>query len=182
MAVAGQMTAPALQALKDGKFAGSWTLEASRSQVLLRSKSMWGLVSVKGVFRQVSGNGAVTAAGEVSGAISVRAESIDTKNKKRDDHLRSADFFEVDKHPEITFSVDGVRPSEQGVTVTGALTVHGVTRPLSFEAQVSSFDGDEAQLDAQVAVNRSDFGLTWNQMGMASLDNTLTIHAVFKRS
>jgi polyisoprenoid-binding protein YceI len=182
MAVAGHVTAPTLQALNDGKLAGSWMLEASRSEVLLRSKSMWGLVSVKGVFRQVSGSGTVTAAGEVSGTISVRAASIDTKNKKRDDHLRSADFFEVDKHPEITFSVDGVRPSGQGVTVTGALTVHGVTRPLSFEAQVSSFDGDEVQLGAQVAVNRSDFGLTWNQMGMASLDNTLTIRAVFTRS
>lgn len=181
MAASGQMTAPALQALKDGKLAGTWTLDASRSEVRLRSKSMWGLVSVQGVFRNVTGTAAVTAAGEVTATIGVQAASIDTKNKKRDEHLRSADFFEVGKHPRITFSVDGVRPSEQGIAVTGGLTVRGVTRPLSFEALVSGFDGDEVRLDAQVAVNRADFGLTWNQLGMASMDNALTVHAVFTR-
>jgi polyisoprenoid-binding protein YceI len=182
MAVSGQMTAPALQALNDGKLAGSWTVDASRSQVGLRTKSMWGLAPVNGVFRDVSGNAAVTAEGEVSGTIAVRAGSIDTKNKKRDEHLRSADFFEAGEYPEITFSIGGVRPSGPGIAVTGGLTVHGVTRPLTFEAQVSSFDGDEVWLDAQVTVDRSDFGLTWSPMGMASMNNTLTIHAVLTRS
>src|SRR6266699_4283863 len=102
MAPTRQMTTSALQAtLKDGTLAGSWTLDASRSTIGLRSKSMWGLAPVKGVFRQVSGTGAVSPAGEVSGTITVAAASVDTKNKRRDKHLRSADFFDSDTHPQI---------------------------------------------------------------------------------
>ena len=85
MAPSGQMDASALQALlKDAALTGTWTLDASKSTVGLRSKSMWGMVSVKGVFRQASGQGTVSPAGDVSGTITVSAASIDTKNKKRD--------------------------------------------------------------------------------------------------
>ena len=183
MAPTGQVTASAVQAmLKDGTLAGSWTLDGSRSTIGLRSKSMWGLAPVKGVFRQVSGEGSVLPEGQVSGTITVAAASIDTKNKKRDTHLRSADFFDSGTHPQITVRVDRLTPSGQGVTVTGALTVRDHTQPLTFDATVSAVDGNEAQFDAEVPVNRADFGLTWNQMGMASMHNTITIHAVFTRS
>jgi polyisoprenoid-binding protein YceI len=182
MAPSGQMTASALQAmLKDATLAGAWTLDASRSTLGLRSKSMWGLAPVRGIFRQVSGKGEVSPAGEVSGAIAVTAASIDTKNKRRDTHLRSADFFESDAYPQITFRVDRLTPSSDGVTVTGALTVRDRTRPVSFEARASVLDG-EVWLDAELQVDRSDFGLLWNQMGMASMHNTITVHAVFTRS
>jgi len=182
MAPSGQLTSSALQALlQGGKFAGSWALDASRSEVRLKSKSMWGLAPVKGVFHTITGNGTLTAAGDARGTITVAAGSIDTKNKKRDDHLRSADFFDSANHPDITFTVDGVRPANGGVRVTGSLTVHGRTRPLSLDATVSSVDADEVWLDAEVQVNRADFGLTWNQMGMASLNNTIAVHAVFTR-
>jgi polyisoprenoid-binding protein YceI len=181
MSASNQLTPSAAQALRDGTAAGSWTLDASRSQVLLKSKSMWGLVPVKGAFRQVSGTGTVSPAGEVTGTVTVAAASVDTGNKKRDDHLRSADFFDVASHPAITFTVDQVRPSGAGVTVSGQLGVRDRTRPASFDAQVSRLDGDEVHLDGELLVNRADFGLTWNQMGMASLSNTITIHAVFTR-
>ena len=182
MAQSGQLTASALDTLlRDGKLAGSWALDASRSEVRLRSKSMWGLVAVKGVFGQVAGSGTVSAAGETSGTITVAAKSIDTKNKKRDEHLRSADFFDAANYPSITFQADQVQPSSEGVMVTGSLTVRGRTRPVSFGARVASFDGDEVWLDGAVQVNRGDFGLTWNQMGMASMNNTITVHAVFTR-
>ncbi len=182
MAPSGQMTASALQAmLKDATLAGSWTLDASRSTIGLRSKSMWGLAPVKGVFRQVSGNGSVSPAGQVSGAITVAAASIDTKNKRRDTHLRSADFFDSETHPQITFRVDRLTPASDRVTVAGALTVRDRTRPVSFGARASVVDG-EVWLDAEVHIDRSDFGLTWNQMGMASVKNTITVHAVFTRS
>ena len=59
--------------------------------------------------------------------------------------------------------------------------VHGRTRPVSFNAQVSRFDDDEVHLDGELLVNRADFGLTWNQMGMASMSNTITVNAVFTR-
>jgi len=136
------------------------------------------LTRVKGVFREVSGQGTVSPSGEVSGTITVAAASIDTKNNKRDTHLRSDDFFDTDNTPRIIFSVDRLTPSGDGVTVTGSLTVRGRTRPISFPAQVS-FGGDEVWLDAEVKVNRDDFGLTWNQLGMASMSNTITVHAVF---
>jgi len=167
--------------LQDGKLAGAWTLDSSRTEIGLKSKSMWGMVSVKGVFRQVTGNGTVSAAGDVSGVITVAAGSIDTKVKKRDEHLRSADLFDVDNHPHITFAVKQVQPSGQGVTVTGDLTVRDTTRPLSFAARVSSTGEAEVALDGEVRVNRADFGLTWNQLGMASMDNAITVHAVFTK-
>lgn len=180
MASSGQLTSSALRALQDGKLAGSWALDATRSEVRLESKSVWGLVPVKGIFRQVTGNGTVSAAGDVTGTITVAARSVDTKNKKRDEHLRSADFFDVANHPDITFTVDGIRPDNGGVKVTGSLTVRGRTRPASFDVKVSSAGG-EVTLDGEVQVNRADFGLTWNQMGMASMHNMITAHAVFTR-
>jgi polyisoprenoid-binding protein YceI len=175
------LTAPALQALRNGKLNGNWTLDGARSEVRLRTKSMWGLAKVNGVFRQVTGQGAVTEGDGVTGTITVSAASIDTKNKKRDDHLRSADFFQVSRYPDITFAVDGIVAAGQEISVHGSLTVLGKTRPLTFPVAVSSFDGDELWLDAEVTVNRGDFGITWNQMGMASMDNTIAVHAVFTR-
>jgi polyisoprenoid-binding protein YceI len=182
MAPSGQTNAPALQALlADAALAGNWTLDASRSTVSLRSKSMWGLVPVKGVFRQASGQGTVSPAGDVSGTVTVSAASIDTKNKKRDTHLRSADFFDSDTYPDITFTVDRAKPSGQGVTVSGSLTVRDLTKPLTFDATVSAVSDDEISLAAEVQINRADFGLTWNQMGMAAMHNTITVHAVFTK-
>jgi polyisoprenoid-binding protein YceI len=117
----------------------------------------------------------------VAGTITVAAGSIDTKMKKRDEHLRSADFFDVANHPDITFAADQVTPSGEGVTVTGALTVRGRTRPVSFAARVSGIDEAQVELDGEIKVNRTDFGLTWNQLGMSSVHNTITVHAVFTR-
>ena len=182
MAPSGQSTAPTVDTLlRDGQLTGSWTLDPSRSQVRLSSKSMWGLVSVKGVFTDVSGTGTVSPSGAVSGTITVAAGSVDTKNKKRDAHLRSADFFDSDAHPDITFTVDGIRPSGQDITVSGALTVRDRTRPVAFQARAFTVGSREVRLEAEVRINRGDFGLTWNQLGMASMDNTITVHAVFTR-
>ncbi len=183
MAPTGQVSASALQAmLKDAALAGSWTLDSSRSAVGLRSKSMWGLAPVKGRFGEVAGTGTVSPDGQVSGTITVAAASINTKMAKRDTHLRSADFFDSEKYPHIIVRADRITPASQGITVTGALTVRDRTQPLTFDATVSAVDGDEVQLDAEIQVNRADFGLTWNQLGMASMHNTITVHAVFTRS
>jgi polyisoprenoid-binding protein YceI len=180
MTPSGQLTAPGLQALlADAALAGDWNLDGARSTIGLRSRSIWGLAPVKGVFGQITGDGTVSPAGEVSGTITVAAASIETKNAKRDKHLRSADFFQTDTYPHITFSVDRLQPSSEGVTVTGQLTVRGRTRPVTFPAKVSVLDSGEVRLDAEVQVNRADFGLIWNQMGMASMKNTITVHAVF---
>jgi hypothetical protein len=82
-------------------------------------------------FSEVSGNGTISADGEVSGTVAVAAASIDSNVARRDAHLRSADFFGSGNYPDITFTADGTRPSGRGVTVTDALTVRGRTLPCS---------------------------------------------------
>jgi polyisoprenoid-binding protein YceI len=181
MAPSGQLSSSELQALlRDGKLAGSWTLDPDRSEVRLTTRHTWGLRPLHGVFRQITGNGTVTAAGDVSGVITVAAGSIDTKNSTRDKHLRSADFFHIAAHPDLTFTIDDVKPEEEGVRVTGSLTVRGRTRPASFQAKISAPD-DEVWLDGELQVNRAHFGLTWNWLRIASMDNTIAVHAVLTR-
>jgi len=177
----GQPATSALQALAgDGTLAGSWTLDPARSEVRLQSRHTWGLLPVRGVFGRVAGNGTVTAAGQVTGTLTIAAGSIDTKNKMRDKDLRSAKLFDIASHPDITYTVDGIQPADGAARVTGSLTVRGRTRPLSFDAKVSAA-ADEVRLDAEVPVNRADFGLTYSPLRMASLQNTITVHAVFTR-
>ena len=173
------MTGPSVQALlDDGALAGAWRLDPRESSIALKSTA-FGVLPVKGVFREVSGYGTVSAKGEVSGTLTVAAASIDTKNARRDTHLRSADFFDSASNPDITFTADGIRVSGEAAAVTGALTVRERTRPLSFDAVASAGRDGEIWLDAEVRVNRADFGLTWNRMGMVSMNSTLTIHAMF---
>jgi polyisoprenoid-binding protein YceI len=176
-----QPTTSTLHALvQDGTLTGSWTLDPARSQVRLQSRHTWGLLPVHGVFRQVTGNGRVTADGQVTGTLTVAAGSIDTKNKMRDKDLRSAKLFDIANHPDITYTIDGMQPANGGIRITGSLTVRGHTRPLSFDAKISTAAG-EVRLDAEVPVNRADFGLTYRPLRMASLNNTITVHAVFTR-
>ena len=175
------MTAPALlDLLKGGTLTGEWVLDPRNSTVRLKSKSM-GLIPVNGVFSEVSGSGTVSPDGTATGTLQVAAASIDTRNAKRDTHLRSADFFDSDNHPDITFTADDIQPSARGVAVTGALTIRDRTRPLSFDATPTVPGDGEVWLDAEVRVDRTDFGITWNQLGMVAKTSTLTIHAVFTR-
>ena len=178
-APSGQTTASVM--LTDGALAGEWVLDPRESSIRLKTRSMWGMAPVKGVFREVSGNGIISPDGQVSGIVTVATASIDTKNARRDTHLRSADFFDVANNPDITFAADHMQPSGQGVAVAGALTVRGRTRPLSFDAAASVQGDGGIWLDAEIRINRADFGLTWNPMGMVGVNNTLAIHAVFTR-
>jgi len=182
MTPAEQIAVPVLQKLlNDAALAGEWILDPSRTTVSLKNRSAGGLIRVNGVFREVSGHGTVSPDGGVSGTLTVAAASIDTKNDRRDRHLRSADFFDSDNYPDITFTAEGIRPSGQGVTVTGALSVRDRDRPLSFDGRAAVPADGEVWLDAEVQINRADFGLTWNLMGLVSMSNTLTIHAVFTK-
>jgi polyisoprenoid-binding protein YceI len=182
MATSERMTEPTLRArLADGSLAGTWMLDRSRSTIGLRTRSMWGLVPVKGTFGEISGEGTVSPTGDASGTITVGAASVDTKMTKRDVHLRSADFFDVDNYPHIIFTARRLTLTADGVTVAGTLQVRDRTRPLTFPATVSASRDDMIQLDAEVSIDRSDFGLTWGPMRMSSMKNTITIHAVFVR-
>ena len=170
--------------LADGKLAGAWTLDGARSSVGLSSKSMWNMVKVKGRFTQVTGAAAISAAGEAAGTITVAAASVDTGIKKRDDHLRSADFFDAAKYPDISVSVTSVTLSGDGAEAafSGTLTVRDQTRPVTVSGKLSAPGADEITLDAVVPVNRGDYGMTFNQLNMMSLNNIITIHAVFAKA
>jgi polyisoprenoid-binding protein YceI len=170
--------------LADGKLAGAWTLDGTRSSVGLSSKSVWNLIKVNGRFTQVTGAADISAAGEATGTITVAAASVDTGNKKRDDHLRSADFFDAAKYPDISASVTSVTLAGDGesATFSGTLTVRDQTRPVTISGKVSAPGADEIALDAELPVNRGDYGMSFNQLNMMSLHNVITIHAVFARA
>lgn len=182
MAMSVRMTEPRLRArLADGSLTGMWRLDPARSSVELHSKSMWGLAPVKGVFADVTGEGVLFDEGRVSGHIKVASASIDTRNKRRDVHLRSADFLHGDVHPHIVFTAERITPAGDQATVAGTLQIRDRTRPITFPATITASGDNEVRIEAQLQIDRSDFGLTWNQMGMASMKNTITVSAVFVR-
>ena len=129
--------------LASGALAGAWVLDPARSTVALHSKSMWGLMPIRGVFREVEGAGTVTADGQVTGHLAVKTASLDTKIGKRDEHLRSDDFFASGTYPAITFALAKIEPAATGVTVAGSLTVRDQSRPLSFPARATQTGGSE---------------------------------------
>jgi polyisoprenoid-binding protein YceI len=179
MAPSGQLTSTTLlKSLRDGRFVGRWVLDGARTEVLFKSRYMWGLVPLKGTFHHVRGHAIVSEASDVTGTISVGAASVDTGNKTRDERLRSADFFDAANYPDICFSIEGATPFGWGMSGWGRLTVRGKTSPLFFDAAVSSGDG-ETSVDGDFEINRADFGLGWNQMRMASMQSTITAHLVF---
>jgi polyisoprenoid-binding protein YceI len=182
MTMSIRMTEPRLRArLADGSLTGVWRLDPAQSSVHLRSKSMWGLAPVKGAFGELSGEGSLSADGQASGTISVASASIDTKIKKRDAHLRSAEFFDSDTYPYIVFTAERLTLVGEQIMAAGTLQVRDRTQPLTFPVTITASGDDEVRIDAEVHIDRSDFGLTWNQMGMASMKNTITISAVFVR-
>ena len=182
MITTGTLNSPAVQTLlSEARLAGDWVLDPSRSKVELHTRHMWGLRPVNGVFREVSGLGAVSPAGEVSGTLMVTAASIDSKSKKRDDHLRSDDFFDVSNYPHITFAVERVTSNSDAVIVTGRLSVRGRSRPLELPVRVAMFGDDQLVIDGEARIDRADFGLTWNLLGAASMKSTIAVHAVFNR-
>ena len=180
-ASSGQLAPPALQdLLTGGTLTGSWILDPGSSSVRLKTKAM-GLIPVNGGFGEVTGSGTVGPDGTVRGRLTVGTASIDTRNARRDIHLRSADFFDSENSPDITFAASGIQPRGQSLVVTGALTIRGQTRPLSVETTVSVRGDSEIGLDAAVQINRADFGITWNALGLTSMNATVTIHATFVR-
>jgi polyisoprenoid-binding protein YceI len=160
-------------------FAGRWTLDPSQTSIEFHTKAIW-VLSVKGTFKSIEGGGSVGADGSVTGSIVLDAASVDTKKKKRDDHLRTADFFEVNAFPTITFTVTDAHPTDGGrAELLGDLTIHGSTRPLTVVADVST-EGESATVTAEVDIDRSAWGLTWAKMG-AALTNHVVINARFTK-
>jgi len=162
---------------------GLWQLDPARSTVAVRQKTMWGMVTVNGTFAGVTGDGEVRPDGSASGTVTIDAASLDTKHTKRDKHLRSADFFDADRHPAITFAVRSCAPrTDDTVEVSGQLTVRGISRPQSFTARVTDSTADAVTLAAELTVDRAEFGMTWNQMAMMRGLTTITTTLRFARA
>jgi len=167
--------------LQNATLAGEWNLDPAKSKVIFRTRHTFNLLPLTGVFEKVSGHGTVSAEGVATGTIAVEATSVETKNARRDKHLRSAAFFDVQKSPDITFAAKQIDPDGDGIKVTGDLTVRGTTRAITFPARVEVGGDNEISVDAEVPIDRRDYGLTWNFAGIAAWKNTIAVHAVFTK-
>jgi polyisoprenoid-binding protein YceI len=99
--------------------------------------------------------------------VTIDTASIETKEAKRDAHLRSADFFDVEKFPHLTFKSTAIERSDDGYLVTGDLTIHGITKSVKLEVEGGEvvkdpWGGTRTGFSAKTALSRKDFGLTWN--------------------
>ncbi|MFE0627306.1 YceI family protein [Streptomyces sp. NPDC058864] len=159
---------------------GTWTLDPAGSAVRFAHRTMWGMATVKGTFGEVGGTGVLAADGTGQGTLTVGAASLDTGNKQRDTHLRSTDFLDAAAHPSIVFTAHRVTAGTDGaLTADGELTVRGTTRPVNLTGRVEAAAADAVVLTVETLVDRADFGITWNRMGMIKGSATLTVAARF---
>ena len=154
-------------ALKDEGATGTYTFDKAHSSIGFRVKHM-GLVDVPGYFRDFSGTVNYDAKDLTRSSIEFTAkmESVDTGVGARDKHLRTADFFEVEKYPEMTFKSTKVEKKGKNLMVTGDLTMKGVTKQISFPVQIVGFlkdqkGGTRAGAVAETTINRRDFGVNY---------------------
>lgn len=159
--------------------AGNWTLVPDRSAVTFRNKTLWGLATVTGRFTEFTGEGSAGAG--VNGRVVIAAASVRTGIGKRDNHLRSADFFDVEAHPDITLQVTSVDPSDDSVRLTTALTVRGVSKSVELPVDVQVLDDGALRLSGQFEVQRDDFGVSGDLLGMVGPTTILSGELVFTR-
>jgi polyisoprenoid-binding protein YceI len=151
---------------------GTWTLDPANSTVEFRTKTFWGLMTVKGTFSKYEGH--LDLSGDPAIKLTIDAASLDTKNKKRDTHLRSEDFFGVEKHPEVTFEASDVSLDGEQLRVGGKLAAGGSEIPVQLTARVVTA-GEGYELDATVIVDHRQLGMTFNQAGMIKDSSTLIV-------
>ncbi len=147
----------------------SLNLDTTHSSVEFSVRHM-GLATVRGRFEKFSVDAEANEQGEPTRVSAViDAASINTGTADRDGHLRSADFFDVENHPKITFESSNIERRGDKYVIEGDLTIRGVTKPASFEADVTEFVTDpwgnpRLLAEATGKIKRTDWGLTWNQV------------------
>jgi polyisoprenoid-binding protein YceI len=160
--------------------AGTWKIDPSHSRVEFSIRHM-GIASIRGSFADFEG---VIAGGEeagVSGAI--RVGSVDTRDEARDGHLQSPDFFDAERHPEMTFASTRFDDGK----VVGDLTIRGVTRQVELDARVTGagtdpWGNERLGLELEGEIDRHDFGVSWNTplpTGGLLLGDTVRLSAGF---
>ncbi|MBP2324944.1 polyisoprenoid-binding protein YceI [Kibdelosporangium banguiense] len=147
-----------------GYLTGTWTAELDNSEVAFTVRHLM-ISKVRGRFTKFDVT-IVTGEDPLSSSVtaSIDLASIETGNERRNAHLRSADYFEVEKYPTMTYRSTGVRQADEGWVVDGDLTLHGVTRyvPLAIELNgfgPDPFGGVRAGFSATAQVSRGDFGI-----------------------
>src|SRR5262249_13771729 len=145
---------------------GTWKVDPVHSSVEFHVKHL-GIATVKGKFKEFEGTLDVTADG-AHGYGGVEVDSVDTGDPQRDEHLRSADFFEVASYPRIEFDSTAVRPlGDEEYAIDGQLTIHGVTRAVTLRAELEGREtdmqgNDRVALSLQTQIERSDFEMRFN--------------------
>lgn len=146
---------------------GTYAIDASHTNVEFAVKHMM-ITTVKGRFGDVKGTVAISPAGVPRVDVTITTASIDTRSEQRDAHLRSADFFETDKHPVIRFvSTDAQRAGDGSWTLTGDLTIRGVAKSVTLNVTeegsgTDPWGNEKLAFSATGKLNRKDFGLNWN--------------------
>ena len=148
---------------------GTYAVDPAHSRVEFAVKHL-GIATVKGTFDAFEGTlelGDDLATARAFGT--VEAASIDTKEAARDEHLRSADFFDAAQFPKLTFASTAVRPlDEDTFEITGDLTMHGITRPITLKAEIQGTETDpwgneRVALEVTGSLSRGEYGMTFNQ-------------------
>jgi polyisoprenoid-binding protein YceI len=143
---------------------GTWQIDPVHSDVSFSVRHMM-VSKVRGHFTDFEGT-IVTAEvpTESTATASIKLDSIDTRNEQRDGHIRSADFFDVEQHPVMTYRSTSLVPNGDDWTLHGELSLHGVTRSVPLELELNGFTADpyggqRAGFSATAEINRSDFGV-----------------------
>ena len=146
----------------------TWTIDPSHTTVEFVAKHMM-ITTVKGRFAELAGTIVADEADIADSSVEVtfQAASIDSRSEQRDGHLRSPDFLDVERYPEVTFRSTEIRGTKESFKVTGDLTIRGVTRPITLDATFEGegkdpWGGTRASFSAHGKFDRRDFGLTWN--------------------
>jgi polyisoprenoid-binding protein YceI len=178
------MTDSFLDAVGLGRYVGSWTLNGLDSSATFRSSAMWGLVRVRGRFARLEGEGHLGRDGVARGRFVLHAKSLDTKRAKRDNRLRSVDFFSVDKYPEIVFDLSSVDVTGLSgrVRIDGTLTVIGNSLPLVLDTEIISEDNAGLTLHAVGSVDRSRWGIGSKRNLASKMDTGFEVFACLVRT
>jgi polyisoprenoid-binding protein YceI len=150
-----------------GYVAGTWAIDPVHSEVSFVVRHMM-VSKIRGRFDKFEGS-FVTAEDPKASTVTaeVDLESINTAQEQRDAHIRSADFFEVEKYPKMTFTSTGIKAGDGGYVLEGDLTLKGVTKPVAFDLEVNgfgpdAFGGTRAGFSASTEINRRDYGVDFN--------------------
>lgn len=156
-----------------------YVFDRAHSQINFIGEAL--LVSAHGFFERFDGEIQIDRENLENSSIRlvIEAASINTRNERRDNHLRSADFFDAANHPQITFTSTAIRRvDDKNLLVTGELTIRGTTRPVEVPVQVVFLRETDGRFRGQFQVNRKDFGVSYDS-AMNPIEDLVTVQFDF---